>query len=158
GGEAAASRPKLARRRRARKQRAWRARRLARGSRAVRVHATNVHAANRRSRTPATAPIRDARGSSLSITSNSVRAAIQETLITPVANGTSMSSPQQAIEDTLARKPPASPPLSESIRDAARQRARHAWRSGESCVSPAAASSAAANQRLLAAIVASRRP
>src|SRR5712692_9790971 len=68
--------------------------------------ATAFHAPNASSRTPAIAPTREARGTSLSTTSRTVRAAIQEMLITPVAKGTSISSPQQAIEDRLARNPP----------------------------------------------------
>src|SRR6266704_4297651 len=94
--------------------------------------AASFHAPNTSSRTPAITPTRAARGTSLSTTSRMVRAAIQEMLITPVAKGTSISSPQQAIEDTLARNPPERPPVPAAVRDAARQRERHASRSGES--------------------------
>src|SRR5713101_4943170 len=93
-----------------------------------------------------------------STSSRTVRAAIQEMLITPVAKGTSISSPQQAIEDTLARNPPERPPVPSAVRDASRQRERHASRSGESCASPAATSNAAASHLLLVAMPASIQP
>src|SRR6267143_7128363 len=85
-------------------------------------HATNFHAPNTSSRTPARVPSRAARGISLSTTSSAVSAAIQETLITPVAKGISMRSPQQAIEATLACRPPPSPPVLAAVNDPARQR------------------------------------